>query len=700
LISLEVVFHTRDGGWIAVGYADTHAGPIWSSAVARDSGGELAGACEAKLREFRVPPRCTLMTASIGQTAENECLARRRDWLVFVPCFEQIRLAQCRAAQRSLNQNAPRSYFFPPCGQLRRGMLMTDTPGQSRAVYRPSGKVDWLKFLPGLVVAAGAAIFMAWCLFRALNAGVYLIFVAPFIAALAVAGVWYLVLTWSRCRNIIVAAGSSIALALLLYFGYYHVGLLEMIGLENAHRIDLLPWYLKFRMKTDVARDAGRPNPGNARPQGPDRVQEAFNWLFFSGELVGVLGVLVTAGVHRSSKAFCEGCGKWMKTETLTLPPGSGATLWDSLHQGRYSDVEQRLATTSREHSIGCNLTVEHCPACPAEEASHAVYLTVKDILAPGMRDSIAAKVGSLFKPRPVASLRTVVNHVALSPEEVAVLAASFPGLKKNIEAHPNRFTEALSVVREIGRSREAQALEWAERVATIEAVEPDDAGTVLTRRNAIVQSIIGTVSIFGGIGLAFAPTGVLSILEQKPPDWFFGIALAWAFACLGLNLVWMLFFPNYLTARFMLRQTRSAFAGRTNPAVDLNNLELLFVDIIPRVNWGKMMMENASDIGFLELDRARRELIFEGDRERYWIPVESILEVKHEFWAVSTQHQLQSSPTLNHVVVVRAMTADGPWETWFYRRHNGFRPRTAKRRLADALAVESKIRQLMESVR
>jgi hypothetical protein len=36
---LGVVLHTRDGGWVAVRYRDTHAGPIWSSAVARDSGG-------------------------------------------------------------------------------------------------------------------------------------------------------------------------------------------------------------------------------------------------------------------------------------------------------------------------------------------------------------------------------------------------------------------------------------------------------------------------------------------------------------------------------------------------------------------------------------------------------------------------------------------------------------------------------------
>ena len=42
---------------------------------------------------------------------------------------------------------------------------------------------------------------------------------------------------------------------------------------------------------------------------------------------------------------------------------------------------------------------------------------------------------------------------------------------------------------------------------------------------------------------------------------------------------------------------------------------------------------------------------------------------------------------------------AEGPWETWFYRRQNKFQMRTAKRRLADALELETEIRELMKPV-
>ena len=46
----------------------------------------------------------------------------------------------------------------------RGGMPRMETAQQVRAVYRPSGKVNGLKFLAGLPLAALSAIAMAWCL--------------------------------------------------------------------------------------------------------------------------------------------------------------------------------------------------------------------------------------------------------------------------------------------------------------------------------------------------------------------------------------------------------------------------------------------------------------------------------------------------------------------------------------------------------
>ena len=146
-------------------------------------------------------------------------------------------------------------------------------------------------------------------------------------ASFAVLGVWYLVLTWSHCRNKWVAATTSLLLALMLYLGYYQIGLIEVVGVQNAHRIDLLPLYVQFRMKTDVSRDMHRPVVKQVRRQEPGLFQEAINWFCFGSELLFVIGLFVAVGQRRTARAFCEPCGRWMESEVLTLPPGIGAAL-------------------------------------------------------------------------------------------------------------------------------------------------------------------------------------------------------------------------------------------------------------------------------------------------------------------------------------------------------------------------------------
>ncbi len=144
-----------------------------------------------------------------------------------------------------------------------------DTWQEYRAVYRPGGRVHWFKLIPGLIATAGVAVVLAWCLSFAFENGFYLILVAPFIAGLALAGTWYVTLTWSHCRNKRFAVASSIALALISSLGSYEFGLLKIVGVRNVQRIDLLPAYIQLRMKTDAPRPANRPRANIAQTAGP-----------------------------------------------------------------------------------------------------------------------------------------------------------------------------------------------------------------------------------------------------------------------------------------------------------------------------------------------------------------------------------------------------------------------------------------------
>lgn len=558
---------------------------------------------------------------------------------------------------------------------------------ESRDVYRPSGGVHWFKFACGLFLTTGAALFMACCLELALIFGIYYIVIAPCVAALAVAGIWIVVLHWSHCRSPGVATWAAFPLGLLLYLGYYQVGLMLEVGGENALRVDWLPRYIHFRMKSDVARDAH--DRRDVVQKQPDLIQQCSNWLFFGVETIAVVGVVVGAGRKWSSRPYCEACGKWMKSESLKLSLGSGSALLKALQQEDHLQVPTCLANTIAENAIGCSVAIDYCPSCPGEGRTTAVYLTVSDIpvSAGEPADQITPK-----KKKTAPTLPKLADHIALRPREVVALAAAFPKVKSGI-ADSKLLHEVQTAATEIADAREAQAGEWQGTYAQIEAVEAQDAGRILRRRNSWLLSLLGLAPACGGI---FLGLGSLAILLFQPPDWVYGAVAACAISCLVLNSVWLLLFHEYYAVRPILDTTRRVLAGRADSAVRLDRPDLYFVEIVPRRNWGKGSARRVTDIGFLELNPTQRELIFQGDRERYWIPAESIISVQHECFAEAVQHEFQRSPTLHHFVVVRAMTTAGPWETCLHCRQPRFQRSSAKRRLAHALQLEGQIRELL----
>ena len=331
---------------------------------------------------------------------------------------------------------------------------MLETPQESRPVYRPTGKVRWLIFLPGLVLTATVAIAMAWCLWWAFARGFYWILFAPLVASFPVVGIWYLVLRWSHCRSRFLAAAASAALGLLLYLGYYQIGLIQEIGLQNAHRVDLLPQYVQFRMQTDELRDdIGRPAPVPPRPHEPGLFAHVFKWFFFIIELIVVVSLFLTIAQRCGSRAYCELCGRWMKSEKLNLPPGLGVPLWVSLEAGNHADVHDRLSTMPPRSGLGCTLIVEHCPDCATAGRRPPVYLTMVDFMTPGQpQPKLGSPSGPRFSLINQPGTRTLVNHAALRPAEVAVLAPSFPALNTLLAAHPALFADARSSVAEIAR--------------------------------------------------------------------------------------------------------------------------------------------------------------------------------------------------------------------------------------------------------
>jgi hypothetical protein len=377
------------------------------------------------------------------------------------------------------------------------------------------------------------------------------------------------------------------------------------------------------------------------------------------------------------------------------LLTGFAALLWEALRQGKFETVRACLLQTTTRHPRVCSILINYCPHCAGSEASQ-VYLTVNDVPRPEVADLVLAKSTSQVKLKTAPGIRKIANQAALTPAEISALSPTFPVLCKTLISHPELLADVHRVVEEKERALASQVTDWKRAMAHIETINEPSAGTILTTKNALIQTLIAIISAVSSFVIAFIPFGLVCGLVNNPTDWMIGIAVGWMAFSIIFGLVWNLYYPNFLTAQFRLRQTRKAFLKRSGVAVDLRNPKIIFVDIVPRANWGLSFMENAEEIGFLEVDLKRQELIFEGDRERCWIPADSILEVKHESFSDPASQAHQSAPALNHLITVCAMTEQGPWEFCFYRRHHTLRRRTANRKLTDSLELEAEIRQLL----
>jgi hypothetical protein len=71
-------------------------------------------------------------------------------------------------------------------------------------------------------------------------------------------------------------------------------------------------------------------------------------------------------------------------------------------------------------------------------------------------------------------------------------------------------------------------------------------------------------------------------------------------------------------------------------------------------------MLETATDVGFLKIDENRREILFEGDKERYRIPGPAMIScgVEPIVYGEGTSGRI-----IQYTTVLRAHVATGVWE-------------------------------------
>lgn len=522
-----------------------------------------------------------------------------------------------------------------------------------RSYFTPSGGVQWGSFLQWLLVPFGLAAVLAALLFWLFRMGHYYIAIVPAIAALGVAGCLKLAVNKGHCRNRVIAAAAGFCAGAILYLGYYYCGMVYHLGPDTAGRLDLLPAYIRFRTHVDVVRDAH----DSRREETPRKGNLFANWGVFGLESLLVLGITTAGALTRARKPYCESCRKWMLRDHTRFEPTRADELLDAFRNNSTRSLAALAGQPVFATVPSAMLAIDFCPSLKEGSTRDCpVYASLKIVAKAGGG-------GALLDPFDASQGKLLLRSLALTPDEVAALGGRFEVLGSL--AGRVAVAAVASQSRDETDSAETRNLPTAE----IRPLGPDFAGKVMTRRTALIGNawaLAALLLLFGGLGLA-AWGGMTAFPDSKSTRVVSPEAKAFGIATVTVGLLVFLgtaaFFlvnPSYLGNRYLLKLVKREFARRTGCLVDSNDPDALFVEVVPKLNWGKVSLESASDVGFLSVDKARHEILFEGDKERWRIPAAAVLSCDTEFFV---EGQGTHAATKVFYTVLRARHPSQFWE-------------------------------------
>lgn len=565
-----------------------------------------------------------------------------------------------------------------------------------RRQYQSDNGVEWARFLPLalLTLLLGAA--MAVVLYLLLDAGVYWIIIMPVLAALPVAGLAMLSVIWGRCRNRWIGAALGFTAGLLLYIGYYYVGMISMLGPELrpalAARVEMLPRYIALRARTDRQQETGHSRRQDEAPRPNGTIDVVMNWVLFGGELFCVLFLTTGAAFVCARRAWCPTCRRWLNRELTGLPGGWGSRVVEALNTNALEGIVQAPVAAMTENQPFTVIAVEYCPAARERSLTCPIYISVKEVRKGGGRGA-----GNKFE---YTLGKNLVRRWELNRDEVALLARRMPALVavKGCPAPP-------VAARPAGWNAASRRGAWDEAEADAAQIRidpvPPPSGRILCRRNVILANLIGLLQIaqcFGGVGLGLLGCKIGDFDHAAGhPVAHQTVILAWTLVGLGLALMLSAIIPMFFGitsyANIYLRWlTRRLIGARRDALVQPEDPDAMLIEVVPPENLGRVMLETATDIGYLKIDHGRREILFEGDKERYRIPAAALLEC--EFGEFTLGHG--SGRVTYHYLMLRARNRPADWQMAIRPRQGGGTLMANRRKKRNVLALQEQFAALM----
>ncbi len=505
-----------------------------------------------------------------------------------------------------------------------------------RSPYRPSRGLRIQTFLPLAVATLAVAVGLAILLSALFRKGWYFIFWVPLVAAIIGAGCVLATVYFGHCQNRWVAAGLGILTGCVIYLGQYHVRLVQQIGTENIHRVDILPSYIAWEVKNLKTEDIGERSRKSDRDDWPASKLDIFmNWFLFASELAIVVGICLAAGLVWASRAYCTRHNRWMKRKVLNFPSGSSAILEPGVRPETLAEFLKQPEVVADGRTRAARVTIEYCPPDPTSWW--------------GSEDACPVLFSLRETPFKVKASRLRLTH-----EEIPVVAHRVPELTGGqvpagaaaVVSAPNVAPQTASRT-DLEREQTRGAGFAAEpRIRpSIETLSGPHAGQILRMPHTLfanLTTILLLLSVIAGPLLALGGIAILESAEKAGGTTSPMLVLGWALVGVGTFLLVagcyvVLTRGDLFTAWYYRRLVNRHLAARGDAAVRPDDPEAILVRMVPRANLLKPMLEDATDIGYLRLDPGRREIQFEGDRQRYRIPLAAVSFCSADNYAMNT---------------------------------------------------------------
>ena len=462
----------------------------------------------------------------------------------------------------------------------------------ARNCYRSDGGVDIARFFLFSLLALAVAFGLAYMLQAALERGIYLVILFPVIAGLIAAGFVRLAIRQGHCRNGILAIFLALVVGMALYLGQYYIMFMNDVGLRYANRVDLLPKYIRFVVRNTETREVG---VSPRRHELPD--PEWLKWGVFLFELGFVVVLCVGAAAGEPGKAYDRVRRRWYREAKKYYLPQVGEFFAEGMSVAALERLMGAEDLPQNPQLQQVTVIVEYLP--PEVEAGEVpVYFSLTH--------------PKKFRPR-------TVSQVVLFPEEVAVLAPKFRELES---FSPTPLPEP--------PPPNQVSLPAAERPsgARIVTLSGPWAGCAMTKNHIIAGNILAflpLIGFFGGFGIFFWG------LHLAHAALLLGIIVSVLAVTLSVVSAILAFRPLKYGQMIYGRALREEIAHRLDTTLNPHDPRAVLVEYIPRDRMALLALENALDVGYLLVSPAERAILFEGDKERYFLPIDSLTDCRRE---------------------------------------------------------------------